>query len=154
MTFLDSEVPALLGEPLDALLFTCVGVPEYALGGRRLTRRADREIRPVTPRVPESGPAAAARRTGSKVGGPRPLLVRSHPGGGSGRGRTTRLTTLPAIAPNAAPPMMSKGRCAPTYMRPNSTTAPSASAAINHRTDRCAATTTVSAAATAACPDG
>jgi hypothetical protein len=35
MTFLDSEVPALLGEPLDALLFTCVGVPEYAsaIGG-------------------------------------------------------------------------------------------------------------------------
>ena len=35
MTFLDSEVPALLGEPLDALLFTCVGVPEYtsAAGG-------------------------------------------------------------------------------------------------------------------------
>jgi len=30
MTFVDSEVPALLGEPLDALLFTCVGVPEYA----------------------------------------------------------------------------------------------------------------------------
>ncbi len=30
MTFLDSEVPALLGEPLDALLFTCVGEPEYA----------------------------------------------------------------------------------------------------------------------------
>ena len=30
MTFLDSDVPALLGEPLDALLFTCVGVPEYA----------------------------------------------------------------------------------------------------------------------------
>jgi hypothetical protein len=30
MTFLDSEMPALLGAPLDALLFTCVGVPEYA----------------------------------------------------------------------------------------------------------------------------
>jgi hypothetical protein len=30
MSFLDGEVPALLGEPLDALLFTCVGVPEYA----------------------------------------------------------------------------------------------------------------------------
>ncbi|MGH2805877.1 MAG: hypothetical protein ACRDKT_01250, partial [Actinomycetota bacterium] len=29
MTFIDSEIPALLGEPLDALLFTCVGVPEY-----------------------------------------------------------------------------------------------------------------------------
>jgi hypothetical protein len=29
MTFLDSEVPALLGEPLGGLLFTCVGVPRY-----------------------------------------------------------------------------------------------------------------------------
>ncbi|HVC22626.1 MAG TPA: nitroreductase family protein [Candidatus Dormibacteraeota bacterium] len=29
MTFLDSEVPSLLGEPLDGLLFTCVGVPGY-----------------------------------------------------------------------------------------------------------------------------
>jgi hypothetical protein len=29
MTFLDSEIPDFLGEPLDALLFTCVGVPEY-----------------------------------------------------------------------------------------------------------------------------
>jgi len=27
MTFLDSEIPALLGEPLDGLIFTCVGVP-------------------------------------------------------------------------------------------------------------------------------
>ncbi len=35
MTFLDSEVSELLGEPLDALLFTCVGVPGYtsAAGG-------------------------------------------------------------------------------------------------------------------------
>jgi hypothetical protein len=30
MTFIDSEVPSLLGEPLDGLLFTCVGVPDYA----------------------------------------------------------------------------------------------------------------------------
>jgi hypothetical protein len=29
MTFIDSEIPELLGEPLDGLLFTCVGVPEY-----------------------------------------------------------------------------------------------------------------------------
>lgn len=29
MTFVDSEVPELLGEALDGLLFTCVGVPEY-----------------------------------------------------------------------------------------------------------------------------
>ena len=30
MTFLDSEIPALVGEPLNGLLFTCAGVPEYA----------------------------------------------------------------------------------------------------------------------------
>lgn len=29
MTFDDSQVPALLGEPVDGLLFTCVGVPRY-----------------------------------------------------------------------------------------------------------------------------
>ncbi|MFC4072267.1 nitroreductase family protein [Actinoplanes subglobosus] len=29
MTFLDSEIPALLGQPLDAMIFTCVGVPDY-----------------------------------------------------------------------------------------------------------------------------
>ncbi|MEU9507306.1 hypothetical protein AB0D32_13605 [Micromonospora sp. NPDC048170] len=55
MTFLDSEVPGLLGEPDDlaALLFTCVGVPEYRsrAGGRP---GAPVEVRPVTPRVSES----------------------------------------------------------------------------------------------------
>jgi hypothetical protein len=29
MTFVDSDVPGFLGEQLDGLLFTCVGVPEY-----------------------------------------------------------------------------------------------------------------------------
>jgi hypothetical protein len=29
MTFLDSMIPGLLGEPVEGLLFTCVGVPEY-----------------------------------------------------------------------------------------------------------------------------
>jgi hypothetical protein len=29
MTFIDSEVPDVLGEPRDGLLFTCVGVPQY-----------------------------------------------------------------------------------------------------------------------------
>ena len=35
MTFIDSEVPATIGEPLDGLLLTCVGVPDYrsASGG-------------------------------------------------------------------------------------------------------------------------
>ncbi|MEV6376252.1 hypothetical protein [Micromonospora musae] len=52
MTFLDSEVPGLLDEPDDlaTLLFTCVGVPEYASrpGGRP---GAPVEIRPVVPRL-------------------------------------------------------------------------------------------------------
>jgi hypothetical protein len=62
MTFVDSEVPRLLDEPLDALLFTCVGMPAYAAatGGmpgaptpirmvqpRMSRRRAGRPIRPV-----------------------------------------------------------------------------------------------------------
>jgi hypothetical protein len=36
MTFYDSELPALFGEPLAGLLFTCVGVPAYRnkRGGR------------------------------------------------------------------------------------------------------------------------
>jgi hypothetical protein len=54
MTFLDSQVPALLGEPDDlaALLFTCVGVPEYVSqsGG---TPGAPVEVRPVVPRLAE-----------------------------------------------------------------------------------------------------
>jgi len=50
MTFLDSEIPALLGTPLDGLLFTCVGVPEYAsvAGGLPGVPTA---IRMVTPRL-------------------------------------------------------------------------------------------------------
>jgi SagB-type dehydrogenase family enzyme len=52
MTFFDTEVPALLGEPdnLATLLFTCVGVPEYTsrAGGRP---GAPVEVRPVTPRL-------------------------------------------------------------------------------------------------------
>lgn len=49
MTFLDSEIPALLTEPLDALLFTCVGTPDYraAVGGRPGTPT---EVRAVAPR--------------------------------------------------------------------------------------------------------
>jgi hypothetical protein len=49
MTFIDSEVPDLLGEPLDALLFTCVGVPAYqsAAGG---PPGAPSRVRMVMPR--------------------------------------------------------------------------------------------------------
>jgi hypothetical protein len=49
MTFIDSEVPALLGEPLDALLFTCVGVPEYASAAGGLPG-APTAVRKVTER--------------------------------------------------------------------------------------------------------
>jgi hypothetical protein len=50
MTFEDAAIPGLLGEPLDALLFTCVGVPEYA-SKRGGLPGAPVEIRTVTPRV-------------------------------------------------------------------------------------------------------
>ena len=41
MTFLDSEIAGLLGEPLAGLLFTCVGVPTYRnKGGGRPGRPA------------------------------------------------------------------------------------------------------------------
>ncbi len=52
MTFLDSEVPGLLGEPADlvTLLFTCVGVPEYV--SRAGGGPGDPvPIRPVVPRL-------------------------------------------------------------------------------------------------------
>jgi hypothetical protein len=50
MTFADSEIPALLGEPLDGLLLTCVGVPEYtsARGG---PPGAPTPVKSVTPRT-------------------------------------------------------------------------------------------------------
>jgi hypothetical protein len=50
MTFLDSAMPELLGGPLDAMLLTCVGVPEYrsAAGG---APGAPTAIRLVQPRL-------------------------------------------------------------------------------------------------------
>ena len=50
MTFLDSEVPALLGEALDGLLFTCVGVPEYASAAGGMPG-APTAVRMVEPRA-------------------------------------------------------------------------------------------------------
>lgn len=48
MTFIDSEVPALLGERVDGLLFTCIGVPAYrsARGGLPGTPTAVRSVKP------------------------------------------------------------------------------------------------------------
>lgn len=50
MTFIDSEIAGLVGTPQDALLFTCVGVPEYAskAGG---SPGAPTTIRRVEPRL-------------------------------------------------------------------------------------------------------
>jgi hypothetical protein len=50
MTFLDSEIPGFLGEPLDGLLFTCVGMPEYKSKPGGLPG-APQEIKQVTPRI-------------------------------------------------------------------------------------------------------
>jgi hypothetical protein len=54
MAFYDSEVSTLLGEPRDALLITCVGVPEYtpAPGG---LPGAPTTFRPVMPRLDDQG---------------------------------------------------------------------------------------------------
>jgi hypothetical protein len=56
MAFLDSAVPALLGEPLDPLLFTCVGVPDYAptAGGRPGAATAVRRMEPRPQDHPDS----------------------------------------------------------------------------------------------------
>ena len=50
MTFLDSEIPELLGEPLDGLLFTCIGVPEYA-SARGGSPGSPTAVRKVTERL-------------------------------------------------------------------------------------------------------
>lgn len=49
MTFVDTQVPGLLAEPLDALLFTCVGVPAYA-SATAGPPGAPSTVRPVPPR--------------------------------------------------------------------------------------------------------
>jgi hypothetical protein len=57
MTFYDREVPKLLGEPLEGLLVTCVGTPEYKSkpGG---PPGAPTVFRAVTPRVDDQGTRA------------------------------------------------------------------------------------------------
>jgi hypothetical protein len=50
MTFADSEIPSLLREDLAALLFTCVGVPEYVSKPGGQPGQPVR-VRPVTPRL-------------------------------------------------------------------------------------------------------
>ena len=53
MTFVDTEVPHVLGEPVDTLLFTCVGVPEYASATGGLPG-APTAIRAVTVRASDN----------------------------------------------------------------------------------------------------
>ncbi len=57
MTFLDSEIPGLLGEPLAGLLLTCVGVPGY-----RNARPAGRPGAPTADRHPAVRDHAAGGR--------------------------------------------------------------------------------------------
>jgi len=49
--------PGLLSEPLDGLLFTCVGVPEYASAAGGMPGRPT-DIRMITPRM-DDGPEVA-----------------------------------------------------------------------------------------------
>src|SRR4029077_5389933 len=55
MTFIDSEVPATIGEKLDGLLFTCVGVPEYRSASGGLPG-APTDVRGVAPRILDQDP--------------------------------------------------------------------------------------------------
>ena len=70
MTFLDSEVPALLREPDDlvTLLFTCVGVGEYPLTPRRRTWGPGADTRS---RATVRRDRTAFRETGARVRGPK-----------------------------------------------------------------------------------
>jgi hypothetical protein len=47
MTFMDSEIPAYLGESVEALIFTCVGIPDYkpAVGGKPGTPTRVNQVR-------------------------------------------------------------------------------------------------------------
>jgi hypothetical protein len=55
MTFIDDGVPATIGEPLDGLLFTCVGVPEYLSASGGLPG-APTDVRGVRPRILDQDP--------------------------------------------------------------------------------------------------
>ena len=50
MTFADSLLPELLGEPLDGLLLTCVGVPENMRRLRAAGQESPTSVRMITPR--------------------------------------------------------------------------------------------------------
>jgi hypothetical protein len=50
MTFADSLLPALLGQEADGLLFTCVGVPEYASAAGGMPG-VPTSVQTVTPRM-------------------------------------------------------------------------------------------------------
>jgi hypothetical protein len=58
MTFYDSEIPKFLGESLDGVLLTCVGVPQYTPKPGGLPG-APSQIREVRPRVDDEPEAAA-----------------------------------------------------------------------------------------------
>jgi SagB-type dehydrogenase family enzyme len=59
MTFLDSEIAGLLGEPLAGLLFTCVGVPTYRnKGGGRPGEPASVVVPPAGLTLPAESPTA------------------------------------------------------------------------------------------------
>jgi hypothetical protein len=62
MTFLDSEIAGLLGEPLAGLLFTCVGVPTYRnKGGGRSGQPASVVVPPAGLTPPAASPSETQR---------------------------------------------------------------------------------------------
>ena len=72
MTFYDSEVPKLLGEPLDGVLVTCVGVPEYtpAPGGLPGKPTAFRQVSPRVDDQVKDEPALRSDTPRTEAGRP------------------------------------------------------------------------------------
>ena len=57
MSFLDSEIEPLLGAPLAALLFTCVGVPTYAGKAGGMPGAPVWIVTPPSGETPREGPS-------------------------------------------------------------------------------------------------
>ena len=130
MTFLDSEIEALLGEPLEALLFTCVGVPSYrSKGGGRPGEPVRSSRRPPAHGAQPSAERASLPRSfpGSSSPPARPIgeaCHRTHGSRGPLRRRSPR-SSSPGSRSSIAPSRSSPSSCSPRRATPTRAAPPS-----------------------------
>jgi hypothetical protein len=97
MTFLDPEIEGLLGEPLAALLFTCIGVPTYQNKSGGMPREPVAIVTPTageTPRLPlRSGEPGPRSRRGAPAR-PRPRVCDMYRRRPKARDLKPKLTSL------------------------------------------------------------